>query len=243
MTPWGTCRRVAIGLAASGAMTTAAIAGPPYETDDPEPTELGKWEIYLFSGGDGHGGNFDGAAGLDLNYGPVSNVQLTATLPIAISHDEQGWRAGRGNVEVGVKYRIFDDPDRGLSLAIFPRAILPTASDAGKTRLLLPIWGQKEFGRWKAFGGGGIELNPGSGNRDFWTGGLALTRQVAPGTSLGGEASFSTRQTIDGSRSASLAIGSVTHIKGPASLLLSAGPRFEGRLTSYRAYAALGLNF
>jgi hypothetical protein len=29
----------------------AALAGPPFATDDPEPTDLGHYEVYLFPGG------------------------------------------------------------------------------------------------------------------------------------------------------------------------------------------------
>jgi hypothetical protein len=72
------------GAAALAVTATAAIAGPPYATDDPEPTDLGHWEIYAFAAGTRADGGYDGAAGLDLNYGPVPNVQLTATLPIGL---------------------------------------------------------------------------------------------------------------------------------------------------------------
>ena len=45
------------------------VAGPPYVTDDPVPTDRGRWEVYAFAAGahgpDGTGGQ----AGLDLNYG------------------------------------------------------------------------------------------------------------------------------------------------------------------------------
>ena len=32
-----------------------AMAGPPYITDDPVPTDTGHWEIYAFTAGEGHG--------------------------------------------------------------------------------------------------------------------------------------------------------------------------------------------
>ena len=31
-----------------------AVAGPPYLTDDPVPTDTSHWEIYAFTGGEGH---------------------------------------------------------------------------------------------------------------------------------------------------------------------------------------------
>ena len=47
---------------------------------------MGHWEIYVFTAGEGRGSVFDGDAGVDLNYGPVKGVQLTATLPLGFSH-------------------------------------------------------------------------------------------------------------------------------------------------------------
>src|SRR5205823_1633039 len=116
-----------------------AAAGPPYLTDDPVPTDLGRWEIYGFASGEGHGSDFDDDLGFDLNYGPVKGVQLTATLPLSFSHDGlEGWRGGSGDVELGVKYRFVDNEKLGFSAAIFPRTILPTASRSNgeKTRIL-----------------------------------------------------------------------------------------------------------
>ena len=125
------------------------------------PTDPGHWEIYAFTAGEGHRSTIDNGTGLDLNYGPVKGVQLTATLPLSITHSPQeGWRSGAGDAELGVKYRFFHDEKHGLSAAIFPRAILPTAahSPEEKTRFLLPIWlgkdfsgGTSVFGRWRFY--------------------------------------------------------------------------------------------
>lgn len=235
-------------LLGSFAAASPAIAGPPYETDDPEPTELGKWEIYAFSAIDGHRGDLDGAAGFDLNYGPVANVQLTATLPVGFAHvaGQTGWQSGVGDIELGVKYRFFERKDAGLSAAIFPRVILPTANrqfGTGRARLLLPLWVQKDCGAWSLFGGGGYQINPGRGNRDFWQAGAAVTRQIAPNWSIGGEVTRAGRDSDDAVATTSLGLGSIIGLGGPWSLLLSGGPRFSRDQTAYHLYAALGLNF
>src|SRR5207302_1895649 len=138
-------RVAALALAGAAA---PVLAGPPYLTDDPVPTDTGHWEIYAFTAGEGRGSTLDDETGVDLNYGPVKGVQLTATLPSAIAHDrETGWRVGTGDVEIGVKYRFFHDEQRGLSAAIFPRVILRTSSlgTNEKTRVLLPLWIGKDF--------------------------------------------------------------------------------------------------
>ena len=225
---------------------TAALAGPPYATDDPEPTQTGHWEIYLFGAGSGDHGRFAGETGADLNYGPVPGVQLSATLPAAFTLGG-GSRIGAGDVEIGVKYRFLHDAPGGLSVAIFPRAILPTAGrrfGTGRVRLLLPVWAQKDFGPWSLFGGGGYTINPGAGNRDFWQSGLALTRTLSPRLSLGAEITHQSPDAAGGHSTTALGVGGIYHVAGPFSLLFSGGPAFAHRGgTGVNAYAALGLSF
>ena len=238
-----------IALAVGVALTpTAAVAGPPYQTDDPEPTEVGHFEIYSFAAIEGASGDRSAAAGFDLNYGPVEDLQLTATLPLGFYRAKGSghWSGGISDLQVGAKYRFFKNAKRGQSLAVFPRIILPTArkgSSTGRTRLLLPVWGQQDFGKWSVFGGGGYELNPGEGNRNFWQGGVAVTRDIGKGVSLGGEITREGPDADDAGTVTSLGLGSIVHIHGPYSLLLSAGPSFTRSTSGFHAYSALGLNF
>ena len=233
------------GLAAAMCPTAPAVAGPPYETDDPEPTQTGHWEIYAFTGIEGRGGTFDGSAGVDLNYGPVKDVQLTATLPVDFSHAHGGeWRTGgAGDVEVGVKYRLFDLPSHGFSMAIFPRVFLPTSKVSNRTRLLLPVWAQKDMGKTSIFGGGGYELNRGPGNRDFWLAGAAVTHAVSEKVTVGGEATHQSADTVGGASRNSLGAGAIVKLREPFSLLVAGGPAWSGGQSSYHFYTALGLNF
>lgn len=63
-------------------VTMPAYAGPPYLTDDPEPTDVHHYEIYAFGSGTSERDGMDGEAGIDFNYGGAKNLQLTAILPI-----------------------------------------------------------------------------------------------------------------------------------------------------------------
>ena len=237
-------RWAAITLAGA---TAPAFAGPPYLTDDPVPTDTGHWEIYAFGQGEGRKSVFDGEGGVDLNYGPVKGVQLTSTLPLVFSHaPREGWRVGTGDVELGVKYRFFEDKEGGLSAAIFPRAILPTSSIATgeRTRFLLPLWLQKDFpGGTSVFGGGGYEINPGSGNRDFWEAGAAITQDVSKAVSIGAEVMRQGSDTAGGTPQTRAGIGAIAKLGGPYSLLMSGGPTWADHRAGYHFYAALGLNF
>ena len=236
-------------LASAAALFAAApaFAGPPYLTDDPIPTDTHHWEIYAFTEGEGRRSTLDGDAGLDLNYGPIKDVQLTSTLPLVFSHEpNDGWRNGTGDVELGVKYRFLHDEKNGISAAIFPRAILPTSSLASheRTRFLLPLWVGKDFaGGTSIFGGGGYELNPGMGNRNFWQAGLALTHDLSKEFSVGAEITRQGADTVGGTDQTRAGVGAIIHIAGPASLFISGGPTWADHRTSYRFYAALGFLF
>ena len=241
-------------MRAAGFMLTAlllaapAIAGPPFLTDDPEPTDKGHWEIYApLAEAEGRGSDFDGALGAEINYGAAMDVQLTVGLPAAYAHDAQGWHWGAGDLELSAKYRFFHDESAGLSIAAFPGVTLPTASNgfgADRVTALLPVWAQKDAGPWSVFGGGGYAINPGTGNRDYWIGGIAVTRQFGEQLLVGVEVERQGADAIDSRAATSLGVGAIVNLSERLRLLASAGPTFADRGGStLHAFAALGLDF
>jgi hypothetical protein len=177
----------------------------------------------------------------------MKGVQLTATLPLTFSHERlAGWRGGSGDVELGVKYRFIDDKKAGFSAAIFPRAILPTASHSPgeKTRMLLPLWLGKDFpGGTSLFGGGGYEFNPGPGNRNFWQAAVAVTHDLNKTVSIGGELAWQQPDTTDGTNQTRAGVGSIVKLSDHYALLVSGGPTWADHHIGYHFYAALGLDF
>jgi hypothetical protein len=177
----------------------------------------------------------------------VKGVQLTATLPMSFSHEPlRGWRRGTGDVELGVKYRFLNDEKSGVSAAIFPRVILPTAahSPGEQARFLLPLWIGKDFaGGTSVFGGGGYTINPGSGNRGFWQAAVAVTREISKKVSMGAELTRQGSDTVGGTAQTRAGLGTILQLSDHYSLLFSGGPTFADHRTSYHFYGALGLNF
>lgn len=225
---------------------SAAYAGPPYDTDDPEPADYRHWEIYLFGAGERVDGAFEGEAGADINYGLAKDVQLTATVPINFTRGP-GARTAMGDVEIGMKYRFYHDEAAGFQIAVFPTVTLPTSGKkygSGKTGMLLPIWAQKDMGKWSVFGGGGYSINPGAGNRNYWQVAAAVTREVTPRLNVGAEVTHSGPDEIGAGPVTTFGVGAIYKLKGPLSLLASAGPSFGGRdWPKYHAYVALGMSF
>ena len=229
------------------AVAAPTMAGPPYITDDPVPTDTGHWEIYAFGLGGGKGSSIDADAGFDLNYGPVKGVQLTATLPLSFSREEHdAWRSGTGDVELAAKYRFFEDEKNGLSAAVFPRVFLPTSGiePGDKTRLLLPLWREKDFaGGTSLFGGGGYELNPGRGNRNFWQAGAVLTEDLGKTVSVGGELAWQQRSQDGGTAETDAGVGATVKLTEHEGLLFSGGPTWADHRSGYHFYGSLGLFF
>ncbi len=230
------------GLVALAALVAAAPAwaGPPYGTDDPVPTDPGRAETYLFVEGDWRDGRFGGEVEAELNYGAAPDLQLSLALPVSLVVGEHGGFEA-GNVEAGVKWRFHHDAASGVSLAVFPSIDVPTVRDAPGVTMLLPVWGQWERGGWTLFGGGGRAFRTGAGQRDGWEAGVALTREVAPGASLGVEVAAASRDADDGHGEKGVALGGTLALGGPFALIGRAGPVVEDDSHAVFARAFLGL--
>jgi hypothetical protein len=189
-----------------------AWAGPPFVTDDPEPTETGHWENYLFVESTRAGGTWSGpAVGVELNYGPFPDTQLTASFPLAHDPGTGGPGVIFAPLAFSVKYRFIEEDPEGWrpQVALFPAIQTPVgrAARTSPTTEALPFWAQKSWGPWTAFGGGGVVVNPGTGNRDFMVYGLALLRQVSPDLQIGVESFGQTRDAASDRANTSVGFG------------------------------------
>jgi hypothetical protein len=213
------------------AIAASAHAGPPYMSDDPEPTDLGHFEIYAFSNGTSRRSGTSGESGVDINYGGAPDLQLTASLPIAYEVPAGGdGAAGFGNAELAAKYRFLHQANVGWDVAVFPRVFLPSASAQVGTQhaaFLLPLWFEKDWSQWSTFGGGGCTLNRGDGAQDFCTASWALVRQVLPNLQLGAEVVYQTADTRGGHASTSIGAGARYDFNETYHLLAYAGPGLD----------------
>lgn len=213
------------------AIAAPAFAGPPYVTDDPEPTDAHHFEIYYFGAGTRTREGSEGAAGVDFNYGGAPNLQLTMTLPAAWSDPHVGSSAvNLGSVELAAKYKFLHQDQFAFDVAVFPRVVLPAGSaEVGERHasLLLPIWVQHSWKTWTTFGGGGCTLNHGGGSQNFCEGGWALTHQVTDKLQLGAEVYAEGADVRGGKPSAGLSLGAIYDLNENFHLLASAGPGIE----------------
>ena len=248
-------RRAAISVSfalAALAIPAAAFAGPPYLTDDPEPTDPGHWEIYNFVGGSRSPDGLDGETGFDLNYGAAENLQLTMVLPLAYSakgYSLDGLKAGSGVIELAAKLKLLHESEDGKGLmpdlAVFPRLFVPTNPAFGPAHinLFLPVWVGKDFGKWSVFGGGGYDINPPPEGRNFWQGGIAISRALGERASLGAEVWRQGADAPGAPGTTTVNVGATWRFTKHWSLIGSAGPSFiDGGRHGSDVYLALKLD-
>lgn len=201
-------------LALAVGFSGGAEAGPPYITDDPEPTDTGHFENYLYTQGARADGAFSGpGAGVEINYGVLPETQLTASFPLNPNPGPGGMGLVFSPFELGLKYRFVDEDENGWrpQIAFFPQIEFPSghAAHSVPTTELLPLWFQKSVGDWTLFGGGGFSLNPGDGNRGYLSYGLALAYQLDSRLQLGGEIFGQSRSSFDSPGSAAMGLGAI----------------------------------
>lgn len=222
------CRTLA---AAFVAVAAAAQAGPPFVTDDPEPTDYGHYEIYAFAQGSGAREGWGAASGIDFNYGAASDLQLTAVLPVEVQSPATGPSvAGVGNIELAAKYKILHQEDIGWDVAVFPRLFLPSASaQVGEKHasLLLPLWVGRDWGNWSTFGGGGCVINRGGDSQDYCLLGWTLTRRVLPNLMIGAEVVHQGADTKGGRAFTGAGAGLIYDLSENVHLLAYAGPGLQ----------------
>ena len=108
--------RPALQLAALAALLllparVVAQAGPPYETDDPDPGAYHHWEFYLGTEDARTPGATSGTAPhVEVNYAAGRNLFLHGLVPLACATAPGSPPVyGQGDVEVGTKWRLVQD--------------------------------------------------------------------------------------------------------------------------------------
>jgi hypothetical protein len=224
-------RRRAFSVIAAGILTflnlSRALAGPPFVTDDPVPTDYRDWEIYAGVQYENatDGDTPFGAPFLELNYGAMPNVQVSMSTAL-----------GDDGTQFGIKTRFVHEAGGWPQISFYPSVSFPTAAgDHAVT--FLPLWLQKSSGAWTAFGGGGVYLNRGPGERDYTLFGLALERTLASHVTVGAEIYHQSADAIGGTDTTAANLGAIAPLGRYHAILFSAGRGLHGN-DAFSAYAS-----
>ena len=228
-----------------------AHAGPPFQTDDPDPVEYRHFEMYAFELSDSTGKNAGGTSlevpAYEVNYGVVPNVQLHLVVPPTAVWQPAGGPTsyGIGDTEFGAKIRFAKETKHLPEIGIFPFFEFPSGNadkglGVGKTWYRLPLWLQKSWGpddrQWTSYGGAGEAVVPQDGYKNYPFAGWMLQRQISKRWTLGGElfghgaegeAALSTRA------STLLDLGGIYEFRDGFDLLFAAGRSIYGQPETY----------
>lgn len=199
-------RRVAgVVLFALIALCAARVwaQGPPYQTDDPVPVDLHHYEFYIFGAADGTPVEMDSVGpAFEFNWGAIPRVQLHAILPWGVAAPRNHaayYPAGAGptefgltDMELGAKIAYIKESKYIPQIGTFTMIEVPTGNadkglGVGQVWYKLPLWLQKNFGKWLLDGGAGETVNSQSGFRDFPYGGFLVKYTFGERLEFGGE--------------------------------------------------------
>ena len=228
----GNCFRLTLFLILLLGIPRLWAQGPPYQTDDPVPVDLHHYEFYIFGSMDGTPAEIDSTGpAFEFNWGAIPRVQLHAILPwgvVAPSNNPVYLPGGTGSsalgltdMELGVKVAIIKQTKNFPQIGTFTMFEMPTGSytkglGVGKVWYKLPVWMEKDWKLWTVCGGGGYQIVPQTGYRDFPYTGWLLKRTLSERLELGAEVfahgreGFAAAQT---ERSAMIDVGGYYHFK------------------------------
>ena len=235
-----------------------AQAGPPFQTDDPTPVELGHYEFYIFGTIDGTPAELDPTGpAFEFNWGAIPNIQLHAILPLGAvmpSNNPVYAPGGTGSsafgltdMELGVKYGFIKQTKHRPQIGSFTMFEIPTGNSTkglgvGKVWYKLPIWVEKEFGPWSLCGGMGYTVVPQSGYNNYLYGGFLVKREINKKLELSTEIFSHAREGFAAAQtqaSTMIDAGGYYHFKSPGlQLLFAYGHSIAGQTENY---AYLGL--
>ena len=231
----------------------SAQAGPPFQTDDPTPVDLGHYEAYVFGTVDSTPAEYDPVApAFEFNWGAIPNVQLHAVLPFGAAFpsnnpvyipDGSGASAfGLTDMELGVKYGFIQQTKRRPQIGAFPMFEIPTGNSTrglglGKTWYKLPIWVAKDYGPWSLCGGMGYAVVPQTDHRNYLYGGFLVKREISKKLELSAEIFSHAREASTPSQNRSSTMidaGGYYHFRSPGlQLLFAYGHSVLGQTENY----------
>jgi hypothetical protein len=188
-----------------------AIAGQPYETDDPEPVACHHVEVDLQYSRQGLNPSTT-APSVEIDYGPTQNVELSVA-------------AQRGETELGTAIRFVPETKSFPQVGFLPDIVL---KDDGSSETFLPIWVQKTIGKWTFYGGSGI-------SQTYVSSGITAQFTPSAHSSFGAEVFTDNQRTPGQTSQPRFNLGYTGQLDEGHAIMLSAGRNF-GPASHYTFY-------
>src|SRR4030042_3054101 len=204
-------------------------AGPPFNTDDPQPVDYKHWEYYISSINTFQPGAWTGTSPhFEVNYGLISNVQVHLLLPMNYDYTRnEGTNFGYAYTEFGMKYRFVQESENIPQIGVFPIVEIPTIKNNefsnGKAQIYLPVWAQKSWDKLTTYGGVGYWINPGTNNKNWIFSGWEIQYDFSPVFTFGGELYYHSANTIDSKSVTAFNLGGLINFTEKFHIIFSVG--------------------
>ncbi len=213
-----------------GCVSCPVLAGPPFQTADPQPTQYRQHELYMAVQPIKTSKGISGPLPyFELNYGALPNLELQIVAQAEFdSTQNEPAQYGYGDTELGMKYRFVQETPDHPMVGIFPLLEVPTGNASenlgnGGTQIFLPVWIQKKWSDWQSYGGGGYWINNAPGQKNYWFWGWELQHDLSPYLTLGAEIFYNTEQKPGQGSSSGFNIGGFYKFDRQNHLLMAIG--------------------
>jgi hypothetical protein len=171
-----TCRRSLLTMLAILVVTPGgALAGAPFQTDDPAVIDVAHADVLVFSqqtlGGSGRSGVL---AGAEIHYGLIPNLEVDIGMPYSFNFPTgDSAQRGYGDTTLEIKYRLIQEADTTPQVSFVPKLDLSTGNanrglGNGGNQLFIAVALQKSRDKFQMNGNGGYWINNGPDNRSYW---------------------------------------------------------------------------
>ncbi len=221
-----------------------SYAGPPFNTDDPEPVMFRHWEYYISSINSYQAGVWSGTSPhFETNYGVVPNVQIHLLLPMNYDYPvKERADFGYADTEFGVKFRFIEETDNFPQIGTFPLIEIPTVKNDlfsdGRTKIFIPVWIQKSWGKLTTYGGAGYWINSGPGNKNWIFSGWEVQYEFSPLIMLGTEFYYHSASSDESSSETGFNIGGSINPSEKFHIIFSLGHSLTNQST-FNSYFGL----
>jgi hypothetical protein len=204
-------------------------AGPPFNTDDPQPVQFKHWEYYISSINTFQPDVWSGTCPhFEVNYGLIPNVQVHLLVPINYNYiQHQDVKFGYTYTEFGIKYCFIKETESCPQIGTFPIIEIPTLKNNefsdGKVQIFIPIWVQKSWNKLTTYGGIGYWIKPGTNNRNSIFAGWELQYDISPIVTLGGELYYHSADAVDNKSVTAFNIGGSINASPKTHFIFSLG--------------------
>lgn len=209
-----------------------------YITEDPDPTPYEHVEMIPFSNVTKlKAWTTFQAPALEANFGVLPDLQAHIIIAADIFKPRHGnSHYGYGDIEMGFKYRFFEETDILPAVAFYPKCFGPIGDRKlglgwGGAIEQFPLWFEKNIDSWKITGGGGYAITQAPRTSDYGFGGVVVQRDITETITLGSE--FYGQGTIGQGVRASLiwTLGGNYKFTDDLALAVSAGHSIAGQKT------------